>query len=344
MKQINYLYPQQGMSVTEVPEPQIKKPNEVKVKIEYAAICGSDIHILNGAFDYIFKMFGYPEGAPIPLGHEAAGTVVEVGEEVTNVKVGDKVTFNNAQGCGKCHFCRNGMENMCTSQITGFGGMCEYSVIPDSNAYVIPEGITTRQACITEPISIAMGAIDRANIKPGESVAIIGGGPIGMLVLQLVRMQGACPIALFDIVEEKLEIAKKLGADIALDSKAEDSFDKAMAATDGLGYDKVIECSGTTKVLDMAMNLLSKNGHLVIASAYAGGSKMEIDLDSFFMKNLSIAATYCSANQFEHSVKMLNRIDFDNTITAEFPFDEYEKGFEAHKSGKNVKVIFKVSE
>lgn len=344
MKQINYLYPQKGMELVEVPEPQITKPNDVKVKIEYAAICGSDLHIVNGAFDYIFQMMGYPEGTPIPLGHEAAGTVVEVGSAVTTCKVGDKVTFNNAHGCGKCHFCRNGMDNMCVSPISGFGGMCEYVIIPDANAYIIPEGITTRQACISEPISIALGTIDRAHIKAGESVAIIGGGPIGMLVLQLAKLQGAYPITLFDITEEKLEIAKKLGADHALDSRAEDAKEKALAATKGIGYDKVIECSGTTKVLDLAFDLLSKNGHLVITSAYAGGSKMEVNLDSFFMKNLSIAASYCSTDAFERSVTLLNRIDFENTITAEFPFDKVNEAFDAHRSGKNVKVIFKVAE
>lgn len=344
MKELFYIYPNNGLKCMEVEEPKIVRPNDVKIKIEYAAICGSDLHIIDGSFDYMFEQMGFEKGIPIPLGHEAAGTVVAIGKEVKNCKIGDKVTFNNSTPCGKCHYCRNGMENMCDDLESGYGGMKEYAVVPDKNVYILPEGISTRTGCISEPLSVAMGAIERANIKPGESVAIFGGGPIGMLVLQLAKLSGAYPITLFDITEEKLNFAKKLGADYAINSLDKDACDEALKLTNSIGYHKIIECSGTTKVLDMCMKLLSKSGCLIVASAYSAGAKYSIDFGQFFMRNLSISATYCQSDAFERSVTMLNRIDINNTITAEYPLNEYEEGFKAHKNGKNVKVIFKVND
>lgn len=345
MKQINYVYPQKGVSCDEVPEKQISRSKDVKVKVEYASICGSDMHQISGAFDGLLAMYGFPEGATVTLGHEIAGTVVEVGSEVTNCKIGDKVTCNCSKGCGNCHFCRNGMENMCANPYNNFGGMSEYTILDESNVYVIPEGITTRQACLTEPTSIAMTTIDEARIKPGDSVAIIGGGPIGMLVLQLVKMQGAGIITVFDIVEEKFEMAKKLGADYAIDSREPDAVEKSKTYTGGLGYDRVIECSGSVKVLNMAMDLLCPDGKLIIASAYSVGSKFEFDVGTFVTKNLSLSSVFLSnTEQFERSLRLLHRIDFDNTITAEYPMDRYEEAFDAARSGKNIKVILKISE
>lgn len=345
MKQLCYIYPKQGVGYDEVPEKQIARADEVKIKIEYASICGSDMHQVSGNFDATLAALGVPEGMRVPLGHEAAGTVVEVGADVTNCKVGDKVTYNCSKGCGKCHFCRMGMEYMCVNSFGGFGGMCEYTVVPESNVFVLPEGITTRQACITEPTTIAMHAIEEAEIKIGDTVAVIGGGPIGMLVLQLAKMKGAGRIALFDVVEEKFKMGKALGADFTFDSRDAGIAEKAKAVVNGFGYDKVIECSGNLKALNTAMDVLSPGGKLVIASVYPGDAKYEISINTFILKDQDISGVYLSTHtQFEQSLKILHKIDFEKTITAEFTMDQYNEAFEAARNGKNVKVIFKVAE
>ena len=342
MRDLVYVYPKQGMKFVDIPEPEVSKPNEVKIKIEYAAICGSDIHIVNGSFDYQFRGLGFPEGASYSVGHEAAGTVVAVGDEVTVCKVGDKVTFNSVRACGKCHYCRNGQENLCENQATGFGGMRDYALVPEDIVFVLPENVDTKLGCLSEPTSVAMACVDEADIKPGQSVAIIGAGPIGMLALQIARQQGAYPITVFDITDEKLAIAKKLGADYTVNSLKEDAGKTAIFLNNNKCYEKVLECSGSTKVLDMAMEIVAKGGHIVVTSAYPEGAHYDMNLELFFGKCLTMSQTYCSADMFERSVNFLNRIDVDNTITAVYPLDQYEEGFKAHLSGKHVKVVFKV--
>ncbi len=345
MKQISYAFPRQGLRLEEVPEKNISKSREVKIKVEYASICGSDVHQVKGHFDGLLSLMGFPEGQTIGLGHEVSGTVVEVGSEVNSCKVGDHVTCNCSKGCGTCYHCRNGHENECMNPYQNIGAMSEYIVMDESNVFVVPDHLSLRQACITEPTSIAMTTIDEARIEPGQSVAIIGGGPIGMLVLQLAKMQGASVITLFDIVEEKFEMAKNLGADYAIDSRDPDAVEKAKAYTNGIGYDRVIECSGSEKVVGMATELLCKCGRLVLTSAYSVGTKIEFDAGIFVSNCLSVSSVWISTTeQFNRSLRLLHKIDFDKTITAEYTMDQYEEAFEAASNGKNVKVIIKIAE
>ena len=345
MKQINYVFPKKGLKALDnAQEPMINSPKDVKIKVEYAAICGSDLHIVNGAFDYILEGYGFKPGTDVPLGHELSGVVIETGSAVTSCKVGDKVAINAVIPCGKCHFCRNGLEHMCNNPITGVGGIQEYIVMPEEGVYTLPEGITTRQGCLAEPTHVALGSINKAQIKPGQSVAIIGCGPIGMLVLQLAKLQGAYPIVAFDIIDEKIEKAKELGADFALNSKNLNVLTKAVEITNNLGFDRVIECSGSHHVLDMCISLLTKAGKLVITSAYSNGAKYELDLGTIYVKEISIETSNTAYDAFERATKLLNRIDIDKTITAEYSIDQFEEAFEAHRSGKNVKVVIKVTE
>lgn len=340
MKQLAYLYPQKGLIMQDVPEPQISTPTGVKIKLEYCAICGSDLHISSGAFDYMME--GMPENYPMPLGHEASGYVTAVGEGCTTVKVGDRVTYNNNKSCGKCYFCRNGLENLCPFPAGVLGGMGEYIVVDETQIYHLPEQISLKQGCLTEPVSIAMRAIQKADIKPGQSVAIVGGGPIGVLVLQLARLSGAYPIALLDVIPEKLEIAKRLGADHTFHSNDENIIEQVKRSNEGRGYDVVIECSGAIAALDTAYKIAAPGATLVIASVYRGGAKYELDMFTVYNRELTIKSAVLSPGLFDRSVRILNRINFAETITAEYTLDQYEEAFAAHKSGKNMKIVLKI--
>lgn len=341
MKQLGYVYPKMGIKMQDLPEPEVTTPTGVKIQIAYCAICGSDIHITSGAFDYMME--GMPEGFVMPLGHEASGVVTAVGEACTTVKVGDRVIYNNNRSCGKCYFCRNGLENMCPFPAGVLGGMGEYVIVDESQVYHVPDHISLHDASLTEPTSIAMRAIQKAEIKPGQSVAIVGGGPIGMLALQLARLSGAYPLALLDVVPDKLEKAKKLGADVVLNSADADIQDQIRATNEGRGYDIVIECSGAAPALDMAFRMAAPGGTLVIASVYKGGFKYELDMYLLYSRELSIKESVLAPGLFDRSLRMLNRINMEETITGEYPLDQYEEAFEAHRSGKHVKVLLKVA-
>lgn len=340
MKQLTYLYPSRGVHMMDVPEPQIARPTDVKIKVEYCAICGSDIHISTGAFDYMFA--GVPENCPIPLGHEVSGVVVETGDGCTTVKVGDRVTYNNNRGCGQCYFCRNRMENFCRSMTTTQGGMGEFVVTDETQVYLLPENVSLRHGCLTEPTSIAMRAIQQADIKPGMSVAILGAGPIGMLALQLARLSGAYPLVMIGRRAGKMELARELGADAAFASAEMDAAQASMELVDGRGFDVVLECSGALSALDMAYNLVAPGGTLVIVSAYQGGAKYSLDLGTAFYKELTIKNVFLSPGLFDRSVRILNRLDLDKLITEEFSLEQYEEAFQAHSGSGHVKTILKV--
>lgn len=340
MRQLAYIYPNRGLSLRDVPEPQVARPTDVKIKVAYCAVCGSDAHMVSGAFDYMLA--GLPEGYPLPLGHEVSGVVTEVGAACASVKVGDRVTYNNNKGCGKCYFCRNHMENLCPRPEGTQGGMGDYVVTDETQVYHLPDGISLRDGCLAEPVSIAMRAVQRAEIKPGQSVAVFGGGPIGMLVLQLARLSGACPLALLDIVPEKLEAARALGADAALDSSAPDVLPQAKALTQGRGADVVIECSGSAAALDTAYQMVAPGGTLVIASAYRGGTRYSLDMESVFNRELTIKSVFLSPGLFDRSVRILNRLDLDRIVTAEYPLERYGDAFAAHRGGTHIKIVFQL--
>lgn len=345
MKQLFYIYPQQGIKMMDVPEPQITGPGEVKVRLQYAAICGSDAHTASGGNDGLYASFGIPEGVPLPMGHESTGVVTEVGAEVTVVKPGDRVAINAVIPCRKCHSCRNGHENLCEAPQSGkVSGMAEYIVLPETEVFLLPEDLSARSCCLAEPLHIAMESIEKAAVKPGESVAIIGGGPIGMLAMQVAKLQGAYPVVLFDVFEEKLAIGRELGADAALDSRQPNALEQALAYTNGRGFNHVIECAGSPKVLDMAVALLARAGKLIITAVYSPGQKYDLDMGVVFTKELDIRASYIAPNTFERALNLLHRIDCERTITSEFPFEQFEEAFQAHRSGKNIKVVMKISD
>ena len=340
MKQLAYIYPNRGIELRDVPEPHVKHDTDVKIKVSYCAICGSDVHMSTGAFDYMLN--GMPEGFPMPLGHEVSGVVVEVGSACTSVKVGDHVTYNNNRSCGKCYFCRNHMENLCPYPNGTQGGMGAYVVTDESQVYHLPEGISLRNGCLAEPTSIAMRAVQRGEITPGKSVAIYGGGPIGMLALQLARLSGAYPLVLMDIVPEKLDLAVQMGADAALRSDSPQLLEEVWKQTEGRGFDVVIECSGALPALDAAYRSVAPGGTLVIASAYKGGAQYSLDLGTMFDHEMTIKSVFLSPGLFDRSVRILNRLNLDQVITGEFPLEQYEAAFQAHRSGKHVKIIFKL--
>ena len=207
-------YGKHDMRVEESPMPKVGK-EDVLIQVKACGICGTDVHIYEG-----------DKGAaevtpPTILGHEFSGVVAEVGSSVTNVKVGDRVCIDPNCYCGKCDFCRNGIAHYCTDMIgygtTVNGGFAEYCSVNQRQVYKLGDNTTFEQGAMTEPVACCLHGIDMCNIHPGSSVVVIGGGMIGLLMLQLARLAGAARTALLEPVEAKREVAKKLGADICID-------------------------------------------------------------------------------------------------------------------------------
>src|SRR5208283_1284982 len=222
-----------ALGVQDVPEPE-PAPDEIKVKIAYAGICGSDPKIVEGkrmpkpqegAIGWPEKITPIPQGIRF-LGHEASGTVVKIGKDVkSDFKIGQRVAMNFRTVCGGCYYCQNKMEHFCERAIIFMGLMAEYAVFKESLVYPLPDDLPLDVGAFLEPVSVAVHTLDITHMKIGDSVIITGGGTIGLLVLQLAIKSGASKVLVSEPIPEKRKLAKQLGADVVVDPLKEDLLD-----------------------------------------------------------------------------------------------------------------------
>lgn len=248
------------MSLENIPEPNVFD-DKVKIKVAYTGICGSDIHTFKG--DY-----SNPK-TPVVLGHEFSGVVVEVGPDVKNVKVGDRVTSETTYTtCGACEYCLEGNYNLCPDRkglgTQENGSFAEYVISREESVHVLPEEVSLLAASLTEPLACCVHAVlEKTTVSAKDRVLIFGPGPIGLLLLQVVKAQGAFVI-MSGITKDakRLELAKSLGADVIVDTLQEDLKEIVLANTNGYGVDKIFECSGAVPALNSGLPLMKKKEHL----------------------------------------------------------------------------------
>lgn len=327
-----------SITVDEVPEPETG-PGQVKVKIHYCGLCGTDPENLEGRFALmppeVYKMDRI-------IGHEACGTIAETGGECFgDLKVGQRVAMNFRSSCGVCYYCRNGMEHFCGLGDGASGSFAEYAVYPESAIFPIPDDMTMEQAAMLEPVSVAVHAIDQTNVRTGSTVAIAGGGPIGLLCLEMALKAGAARAMLSEPIKEKRDLALRLGADIAVDPFNEDVVAAGLELTDGRGFDTVIDASGSVAAAKQCIDLADNKATILWAAVY--GKDVEIGVSPFLMyaKELTITSTFVSPYSFPRALNLLPRLELDALITDIIPLADIKKAFELHKAGKSIKILVK---
>ena len=250
------LYGNEDIRYDDYPTPEVK-PGTVKVRVRASGICGSDIPrvLHNGAHFF-----------PIVLGHEFAGDVVEVGEGVTNVAVGDTVSGAPLVPCMECADCQQGNYALCRHySFIGSreqGSFAEYVVIPARNAIKYDPSIPYIQAAMFEPAAVALHGVMCNDFTGGGYVAVLGGGTIGMFTAQWARIYGGRKVVVFDLIDERLELARELGADATINTSAPDFMEQAKALTNGHGFDYVFETAGATPTMKMAIELAANKAHV----------------------------------------------------------------------------------
>ncbi len=327
------------IKMEEVPDPVIK-PGEVKVKIAYAGLCGTDPENLEHRFG-LMPPEAY-KGARI-LGHEASGTIAEIGKDVKNkFKVGQRVAMNFRGACGACYYCQNGMEHYCRTAEGSSGCFAEYAVYPESAIYPLQDDVSLEIGAMLEPVSVAIHAIDQARVTTGSSVAVCGGGPIGLLCLEMALKAGAAKTLLSEPIAEKRALAKKLGADVVVDPFNEDIEAVGKKLTDGRGFNTVIDASGSVKAAKQCISLADNCGTILWAAVY--GKDVEIGVSPFLMyaKELTITSTFVSPYSFPRALAMLPKLELKSLITDIVPLKDIQHAFELHKAGKSIKVLIKM--
>ncbi len=327
-----------NIEVLEVPEP-IAGPGQVVIEVRAAGICGTDLHI------YLDEFATTP---PVTIGHELAGTVVEVGAGVTGWQPGDRVTSETYfHTCGHCIQCRRGRPNLCAERRSigskEDGAFARYLLVPARNLHRVPDGLELDSAALTEPLAcVVHGVIDTAQVRAGDRVVIAGPGPIGLLALQVALAAGARVVVLgTDVDQQRLHYAKKLGATATLNVQQTADIGRAAAELlDAPGADLVIECSGAAPAASTLLGLVQPGGRYAQVGLY--GRPVALDLDVVCYKELSVTGSNATVpTAWPRALRLLadGRVDASTLITHRFALRDWEQALETVKSKSGVKVL-----
>ena len=323
-----------SLELKEIAQPEIKT-DEVKIHTAFAGICGTD-HAL-----YAGLPGSAPAVPPIVLGHENSGVVVEVGSEVTNVKVGDRVAVDPNIYCGQCKYCRTGRPELCEHLsaigVTRDGGFEDYFTAPASVVYPIPDNVSLKAAALVEPISCAVHGIQLLKVSPYQKALVIGDGFMGQLFVQILQAYGIHQVDLAGIVDEKLAMAKdKFGAKRTFNTMAGDKI------PDG-EYDVVIEAVGSPKTQEAAIEAAARGGQVLMFGVGGPDDTFEMNTYEVFQKQLTIQGSFINPNAFEDSLALLSsgKVDVEPLISHELDYATVED-FLNGKLGVVSKAVVKV--
>ncbi len=323
--------------VLEIIETPLRKleTNEVLVQIAACGVCGTDVHIFAG------EAHARP---PVILGHEFAGTVIEAGNQVRDLQSGDHVVVDPNIACGGCYYCRRGQVNFCENlRALGVdidGGFAEFTIVPARQCYKLPEDFPLELGAFAEPLSCCLRGLERAAIQPGQSVAIVGAGNIGLLMLQLARLAGAGMIFVLDPLESKRAIGKQLGADFVVDANHPAAVQEIAEQTHG-GCDVVIECVGKAEAAELALALTKRGSCVVLFGLAAPEAYARLYLQKAFLKELTILSSILNPFTFHRAVDLLaqGKINLTPFSLNRFALEEIGEALESTRKSLVVKTL-----
>ena len=319
-------------------------PGEVLVRVRACGICGSDVHGMDGSSGRRIP--------PIVMGHEAAGEIAKIGSGVTGWKTGDRVTFDSTIYCGGCWYCRRGKINLCENRrVLGVscgeyrrhGAFAEFVAVPQRILYRLPDNLSFEQAAMVEAVSIAVHAVKRTPLSEDASVVVVGTGMIGLLVVQVLRATGCKQIIAIDLEEDKLRLAKKLGATHTIKAEEADLPGKIRALTDGRGADAAFEVVGLPQTVKTAIESVRKGGSVTLV----GNLKPQVDLplQAVVTRELTLIGTCASAGEYPECLDLIasGKINVTEFISATPPLEEGARWFERLYAGEKglMKVLLK---
>ncbi len=335
------VYACEDIRYEEIKKPEVK-PGKVLIKVKYTGICGSDVPRVNGDACHYF---------PNVLGHEFSGTVVEVGEGVTKVKVGDRVSGVPLVPCMACEDCQKGNYSLCRHySFIGsreFGSFAEYVAVPELNVVPFDESVSFEQGAFFEPATVALHGLKRVPYEGGKTVAILGGGTIGIFVMQWARIFGAAKTVVFDIAPERLALGKRLGADAGINTLDQRFMEAALELTGGKGFDYVFETAGNAATMKMAFELTANKSHV----CFVGTPTKELSFtvkewENMNRKEFTLTGSWMSYSApfpgeewklTAHYFKM-GELKFDDSfIFKKVPLSEISSAFELFKTPGAVK-------
>lgn len=318
--------------VKEIPD-LVPDDHDVKIKVAWCGLCATDVHKFNG------KSGASPVVPPIILGHECSGIVVEVGKSVKSFKIGDRVAVDPSFHCGRCKFCQQGLVNFCEERHGVAKGFAEYVCPPEKNVYHIPDSLDLQTAAFAEPLSCIVHGLDLMNIKTGSTVAIYGFGAIGGLLVQMVKYTGASKIIVIEREAEKRLLAKRLGADIAVDDI------EIMEVCKQISIDYVVECIGNTNTMEQSCDIAGKNAKVLWFGLGDPEESVRINQYKAFTKELSIYTSYLNPFATARAINILSSgiLNTKDIISAELTLESIGEELETLAFSRKGKVMLKLS-
>ena len=324
-------------AVTDLPTPHAG-PGELVLRNQVCGVCGTDVHIYHG------EPGSADVNPPVVLGHEYSGEVVEVGEGVTGFAVGDHVTVDPNIYCGHCAYCQNGKKQLCPSMeaigVTRDGGFAQYSRIPASQAFKLEPTVPWEAAAMAEPLACCLHGIDLAGIQVGDKVCVVGGGAIGLLMVQLAKLSGASQIVLSEPNEKRRQVGLQLGANAALDPTRPDAQETFAQVLDG-GANVVIECVGNVPAVKSAFQFAGKGATVLLFSVPKVDATFDLPLFDVCKKELTIKGSFVNPDTHARAVALINsgKVDFGPIITHRFPLDQLPEAIAMQMSDASIKVV-----
>ncbi len=304
-------------------------PNDVLLRVAACGICGSDVHGYDGTSGRRIP--------PIVMGHEAAGTIVEVGANAEPSLVGKRVTFDSTVYCGRCEACRRGQVNLCPERrVLGVscgdyrqhGAFAEFVAVPQHILYSLPAELPFEHAAMIEPASIALHAVARLNVAKGESAVVIGSGMIGLLTIQALRIAGCSQVIAVDLDDSRLALASKLGASETMNPKKTDVVSAVIESTGGAGTDIAVEAVGNAPALTTAIACVRRGGRVGLIGNLA--AEVPFPLQSVVTRELTLIASCASAGEYPRAIELIasGAINVAPLISAVAPLSEGQQWFD----------------
>ncbi|WP_027151477.1 zinc-dependent alcohol dehydrogenase family protein [Mesorhizobium sp. WSM2561] len=296
-------------------------PDDLLVRIEACGVCGTDRHLFHGEF---------PCTPPVTLGHEFSGIVEAIGTAVSGFSVGDRVTGDPNIACGRCPHCHAGRTNLCHNLVAiGIrrdGGFAEYVVLPHKQAFLLPNDLKPTHGAFCEPLGCCLHGLDLAQVRPGSSVAVLGGGVIGLLTVQLARLAGATTIILSTRQTSRRALAKELGATVTVDPIACDIIDTVVGPS-GLmpgGVDVVFECAGVRETVEQSMRLARAGGTVVVVGVMPQGMKAEFEPFDLLFRELRVLGSFLNPFTHRRAADLIasGAIEIDKLISRQVTLEE----------------------
>lgn len=317
----------------DLPKPEIN-PDEVLIKVKKCGICGSDI----GSY-----LTGAMESQQIILGHEFSGEIVELGEKVKKLKVGDRVTANPNVPCLDCYYCNHGLENMCifyTIGVTHDGALSEFVKVRADRIHKLPDSVSFEEAALVEPLSNGVQAVRMSGLRVGDNAAVFGAGPIGLVTILALKAAGASYIYVIEPIEAKQKMALELGADEVFDPKR---WSKIIKLTNKIGPDYVFDCVGIPETIMTSMQLVKMGGTIIIIGMHPETFEMKGFLQ-FMTKNLTMKGMYLvDQESFSTAIRLIEqkKVDVLPLITKQITLDAVPEEIENLSKGlhDDIKIL-----